>query len=140
MYCHILPCVLRLFFVFQFASSDIYHSAISPACRRHSLTLWLSKILPHRHLSLTHSYLESANSCFRCNVSAASLLLSSPSSLYSPLLDPPHDDTCSAAEIKGSALITNSTKCRPAAQGIRPHYRQSMSTQSGNDKLHKAVG
>lgn len=32
---------------------------------------------------------------------------------------PSHYDTCSAAEIKGSALISSSTKCRPAAQGSK---------------------
>lgn len=35
---------------------------------------------------------------------------------------PLHSDSDSAAEIKGRALITYSTKCRPAAQGIGPHY------------------
>lgn len=43
--------------------------------------------------------------------------------LIPPLHFPPlHSDSDSAAEIKGRALITYSTKCRPAAQGIGPHY------------------
>lgn len=48
-------------------------------------------------------------------------------SFTSPLLALPHDDTDSAAEIKGRALIANGTKCRPAAQGIRPHYKHRCS-------------
>lgn len=72
--------------------------------------------------SITHSNFEG-----RCNLShlcSASFLVSSPPP-QPPLLALPHDDTDSAAEIKGRALITDSAKCRPAAQGIRPHYKNS---------------
>lgn len=113
------------------SSFVIHHSVGSPACSHHSLPasafffffwnppLWtffpshtqtlkdgVIYLISVQHLSWSHPHPPSP--------------LSLP-----PLLALPHDDTDSAAEIKGRALITDSAKCRPAAQGIRPHYKNS---------------
>lgn len=126
----IFPSV-RFVLLFQQVSFAVHHSAISPACSHHSLPIcsffnplygdfstlhtqtwkvltrifisflvWHLSCYPHHHHQQHHHQLP-----------------------LHTVLALQHDDTDSAAEIKGQALITDSTKCRPAAPGIRAHYK-----------------